>query len=233
MGKTHFSGPVKVGTNSNNTGWVVNAVSDVYDASVDEGTSDETGTVKQTSIVIPSDSQIVDVNINVEVAFNNPLIADFTVTGGSATTLDKDSGTLVGFDVGATLATSGYIAADSKIESKTGVRITLDTATTGATGSQSCTFSSGKYLNVGTSEASITNIITKRLLTFDSTDGDETGILFPKASADASGAWDDIQGSALSRTIYFGFVDYAAIKSTTGRVRVTIFYAQGRDISGG
>ncbi len=230
MSKTHFSGPVKVGTNSNNTGWVVNAASDVYDASVDEGTSDETGTVKTTSIVIPKNSQIIDVNINVEVAFNNPLIADFTVTGASAKTLDKDSGTLAGFDVGATLATSGYIAAGSKIESKTGVRITLDTATTGAEGSQSCTFSSGKYLNVGLSTPSIGNIITKRLLTFDSTAGTKTGILFPKASADASGAWDDIQGADISRSVYFGFVDYAATKSTTGRVRVTIFYAQGRDL---
>jgi hypothetical protein len=235
MSKTHFSGPVKVGTNQNNTGWVVNAASDTYAPDKDgAGTADEVGTIKVSSIVIPINSQIVDVSLNVESSFNNRITRSFTPTGTGATTIvTTDSDALVGIDPGSATTGGGWLHGGANVlsvSSEAPWTVTLSEATTGATGAQDVTFASGKYLNVGTSTGeSIDNIIDRKLVTLNNSSLTATSILKLGVHASVLQAWDDIQGGGSgipSRTVYFGFVDYSATKSTTGRIRVIVQYAQ-------
>lgn len=240
MSKTHFSGPVYVGTNSNNQGIVVSAVSDVYDVATDgEGTAGDYGTLKSpTSLVIPNNSQIVDINLNVETGFNNYVSKVLTFRNTDPITDIEGGGDLTGIRVGASTGATGDppLPASALVLSTTAGtpnKITLNANATGAATGQTVTFSSGKYLNLGTgtSGAGLTNLLNKRGLLFDSTAGTPPdGIIFPRGAAGTTG-WVDV-GSSLgpSRMIRMGFVDDAATKSTAGSVRVTIFYAQGVDI---
>ena len=73
MGTTTFSGPIKAGTISNTTGTTVGTdmknVGQVVmgqSASFDYGDTSATST----SIIIPANSQIVSIDVNVQVAFN-------------------------------------------------------------------------------------------------------------------------------------------------------------------
>ena len=92
MGSTTFSGPIKagnilattgttIGTDIKNTGQVVMAQSSAF-AYTDTGVTD-------TTIVIPANSQIIDIVIDVEIAFN----------GGGVKTLDigKSGGLITAF----------------------------------------------------------------------------------------------------------------------------------------
>ena len=75
MATTTFSGPIKAGTISNttgttvgtdvkNTGQVLMSQSFSFDYSVE-------GTATDTTVVIPANSQIVSIDVNVETAFND------------------------------------------------------------------------------------------------------------------------------------------------------------------
>ena len=89
MATTTFSGPIKAGTISNttgttagtdikNTGQVLMSQSFSFDYTVE-------GTATDTSVVIPANSQIVSVDVNVETAFNDSG-SDLLEVGSSADT---------------------------------------------------------------------------------------------------------------------------------------------------
>ena len=89
MATTTFSGPIKAGTISNttgttvgddvkNTGQVLMSQTFSFDYTVE-------GTATDTNVVIPANSQIVSVDVNVETAFNDSG-ADILEVGSSADT---------------------------------------------------------------------------------------------------------------------------------------------------
>jgi hypothetical protein len=89
MATTTFSGPIKAGTISNttgttvgddvkNTGQVLMSQTFSFDYTVE-------GTATDTNVVIPANSQIVSVDVNVETAFNDSG-ADVLEVGSSADT---------------------------------------------------------------------------------------------------------------------------------------------------
>ena len=89
MGTTTFSGPVKagtisnttgttVGTNVKNTGQVLMSQTFSFDYTVE-------ATATDTTVVIPANSQIVSVDVNVETAFNDSG-SDLLEVGSSADT---------------------------------------------------------------------------------------------------------------------------------------------------
>ena len=89
MATTTFSGPIKAGTISNttgttvgtdvkNTGQVLMSQSFSFDYSVE-------GTATDTTVVIPANSQIVRIDVNVETAFNDSG-TDILEVGSSADT---------------------------------------------------------------------------------------------------------------------------------------------------
>ena len=89
MATTTFSGPIKAGTISNttgttvgtdvkNTGQVLMSQSFSFDYSVE-------GTATDTTVVIPANSQIVRIDVNVETAFNDSS-NDLLEVGSSADT---------------------------------------------------------------------------------------------------------------------------------------------------
>jgi len=89
MATTTFSGPIKAGTISNttgttvgtdvkNTGQVLMSQSFSFDYSVE-------GTATDTTVVIPANSQIVRIDVNVETAFNDSG-SDILEVGSSADT---------------------------------------------------------------------------------------------------------------------------------------------------
>jgi len=89
MATTTFSGPIKAGTISNttgttagtdikNTGQVLMSQSFSFDYTVE-------GTATDTTVVIPANSQIVSVDVNVETAFNDSG-SDLLEVGSSADT---------------------------------------------------------------------------------------------------------------------------------------------------
>lgn len=106
MGKTHFSGPIKAGTiqdtsgstlgrNIKNTGWVLMAQS----ATVTQASG-------ATDIVIPANSQIVDIKVFVTTAFDGVASTFGIGTTASATFLTA-AGALDGAAVGPLTATPG------------------------------------------------------------------------------------------------------------------------------
>ncbi len=106
MGKTHFSGPIKAGTiqdssgttlgsNVKNTGWVLMAQS----AAVTQASG-------ATDIVIPANSQIVDIKVFVTTAFDGVASTFGIGTTASATFLTA-AGALDGAAVGPLTATPG------------------------------------------------------------------------------------------------------------------------------
>ena len=89
MATTTFSGPIKAGTISNttgttagtdikNTGQVLMSQSFSFDYTVE-------GTATDTTVVIPANSQIVSIEVNVEIAFNDSG-SDLLEVGSSADT---------------------------------------------------------------------------------------------------------------------------------------------------
>jgi hypothetical protein len=106
MGKTHFSGPIKAGTiqdssgttlgrNVANTGWVMMAQS----AAVTQASG-------ATTIVIPANSQIVNIKVFVTVAFTGAATTFGVGTTASATFLTA-AAALDGAAVGPLVATPG------------------------------------------------------------------------------------------------------------------------------
>lgn len=92
MAQTTFQGPVKSGTILNTVGTTlgqdVKNVGDVILSQTDT-LAYTNATAKSTSIVIPKDSQVVDIKIAVSTQFNNTTTATIKVgtTAGNATTL--------------------------------------------------------------------------------------------------------------------------------------------------
>ena len=75
MAQTTFSGPIKAGTISNTTGTVVGTnvknTGQVLMAQSFSVAVAQEGAATNTNVVIPANSQIVSVNVNVETAFND------------------------------------------------------------------------------------------------------------------------------------------------------------------
>ena len=103
MGTTTFSGPIRAGNIRNTTGTTVgtNIANVGYVVMVQQHVMDISGgavAAEATNIVIPADSKIVDVIIDLEVAANTTTNISVGVAGGAATAIVNAvaSGTTVG-----------------------------------------------------------------------------------------------------------------------------------------
>ena len=103
MGTTTFSGPIRAGNIRNTTGTTVgtNIANVGYVVMVQQHVMDISGgavAAEATNIVIPADSKIVDVIIDLEVAANATTNISVGVAGGAATAIVNAvaSGTTVG-----------------------------------------------------------------------------------------------------------------------------------------
>ena len=89
MAQTTFSGPIKAGTISNTTGTIVGTdvknTGQVLMSQSFSFTFATEGAATDTNVVIPANSQIVSVDVNVETAFNDSG-ADILEVGSSADT---------------------------------------------------------------------------------------------------------------------------------------------------
>ncbi len=89
MAQTTFSGPIKAGTISNTTGTIVGTdvknTGQVLMSQSFSFTFATEGAATDTNVVIPANSQIVSVDVNVETAFNDTG-ADILEVGSSADT---------------------------------------------------------------------------------------------------------------------------------------------------
>ena len=89
MAQTTFSGPIKAGTISNTTGTIVGTdvknTGQVLMSQSFSFTFATEGAATDTNVVIPANSQIVSVDVNVETAFNDTG-ADILEIGSSADT---------------------------------------------------------------------------------------------------------------------------------------------------
>ena len=110
MGKTHFSGPIKAGPIQNTSGTTVGRnvknVGDVILAQEVAVTQAGTATAALTGIVIPANSQIVDIKVFVTTAFTGAATTFGVGTTASATFLTA-AGALDGAAVGPLTATPG------------------------------------------------------------------------------------------------------------------------------
>ncbi len=245
MGNTTFSGPIKIGSNSLNTGWQICCQSFVYDIETDGGAGAGTvGVIGMTSdLWIPAKSQIVDVQMNVEKAFNNPTTISMSpADSGNVVTAAGGAGSLGTESIpvvwpGANVKETGRIVADTKVSSVdyTNFTVTLDKEPSGSgTAAQDVIFSSGKMISVGRvaqptpGGTNNDRFVRQRGLNFGQVGDDYTGVLFPRDCAEV-GNWATV--GDYDTLIHMTFYDAAPTRSTEGRVRSMVYYAQNRELA--